>query len=55
MSLSRYSEIFKTLGASGRPDPTAEGDDTDQGQEFTLLFVDDEEGVLSAMKRIFME
>ena len=55
MNLSRYSEIFKTLGTSGRPDPTAEGDDTDQGQEFTLLFVDDEEGVLSAMKRIFME
>ncbi len=56
--MSRYSELFKAA-PPGTDGETIVGDAPENGSEeeqaFTLLFVDDEEGVLSAMRRIFME
>jgi type II secretory ATPase GspE/PulE/Tfp pilus assembly ATPase PilB-like protein/FixJ family two-component response regulator/RNA polymerase subunit RPABC4/transcription elongation factor Spt4 len=56
--MAKYSELFKTAAKGGGPDQIAEIIDpdcleTDQG--FTLLFVDDEEGVLKALRRIFLD
>ena len=56
--MSKYAELFK--GAAGetavmeRNEPIEEG--SRQKQEyFTLLLVDDEEGVLKAVRRVFLE
>lgn len=56
--MAKYSELFKaatadTAGEATVDDSFETGSDVEQA--FTLLFVDDEEGVLSAMRRIFME
>ena len=52
-----YSQLFKsTTSAAKSTDDTLELETQIQGQEaFTLLFVDDEEGVLNALRRIFMD
>ena len=53
--MSRYAELFKLGGREERSVESAEPA-TGRGEApFTLLFVDDEPGVLSAMRRIFME
>lgn len=57
--MSRYSDLFKTFGRRASPD--GETEDLPEGiiageeQAFTLLFVDDEESVLSSLQRIFLE
>ena len=57
--MSRYSELFKPFarrdlsGAEAGEFPDRE--DTGVEQQFTLLFVDDEESVLSSLQRIFLE
>ncbi|HEY6871886.1 MAG TPA: ATPase, T2SS/T4P/T4SS family [Geobacteraceae bacterium] len=57
--MAKYSDLFKSIGGKEEPvfpqeaPPGADAAGADQA--FTLLFVDDEEGVLSAMRRIFME
>ena len=49
--MPRYAEFFKrTAGPDSRPDPP----DGAKAQKYTLLFVDDEENVLKALKRIFL-
>lgn len=57
--MSRYSELFKTFGRGELPEADAVEPidvDTPAGEQlFTLLFVDDEEAVLSALQRIFLE
>ncbi len=57
--MSRYSELFKSFGRRelAYDDPGDLADrEGDQGRSlFTLLFVDDEESVLSALQRIFLE
>lgn len=56
--MAKYSELFKAVARGDQPDATYEEapeTDPEKDQAFTLLFVDDEEGVLSAMRRIFME
>ena len=57
--MAKYSELFRAVN---RPDETAQSADEPlvvEGEkaprQFSILFVDDEEGVLSAMRRIFME
>lgn len=52
-----YSQLFKaTTSATKSADDALELESQTQGQEpFTLLFVDDEEGVLNALRRIFMD
>lgn len=57
---SRYADIFKTIGTQKADtvisDTSAELDLQPQAeQSFTLLFVDDEENVLNALRRIFLE
>lgn len=55
--MSKYANLFRDMGS----DPAAAKGkavldvDTPQQNQFTLLFVDDEENVLSALKRIFIE
>lgn len=55
--MSKYAGLFREMGT----DPAAAGGsavveiDSPSHGTFTLLFVDDEENVLSALKRIFME
>ncbi|MBI5639677.1 MAG: Flp pilus assembly complex ATPase component TadA [Nitrospirae bacterium] len=59
--MSRYSELFKTVSKDYAPDISLadsapelqRGPQKDGG--FTLMFVDDETGVLNALRRIFME
>lgn len=52
--MSKYAELFRPEGSTaGNETPPATVERNEQ--QFTVLFVDDEEGVLSAMKRIFME
>ncbi|KAF0219767.1 MAG: response regulator [Geobacteraceae bacterium] len=56
--MAKYSELFKAVARGDQPDATLEEapePGAERDQAFTLLFVDDEEGVLSAMRRIFME
>jgi FixJ family two-component response regulator len=57
--MSKYRELFRTMAGGGLPVPAPEeGLETDlsgREQGFTLLFVDDEEGVLHSLRRIFME
>ena len=51
--MSRYAGLFS---AAGRGDEELIKDEAAAAQpRFTLLFVDDEEGVLAAMRRIFIE
>lgn len=52
-----YSQLFKSAtSATKTPDDALELESQTPGQEpFTLLFVDDEEGVLNALRRIFMD
>lgn len=52
-----YAHLFKTSPAGQKsPDDSIELDTPETiQQEFTLLFVDDEEGVLNALRRIFMD
>jgi len=53
--MSRYAELFKTV-TTGAPPPVEPSQDSGGGSEvFTLLFVDDERGVLNALKRIFID
>jgi type II secretory ATPase GspE/PulE/Tfp pilus assembly ATPase PilB-like protein/FixJ family two-component response regulator/RNA polymerase subunit RPABC4/transcription elongation factor Spt4 len=52
--MARYANLFSGGGAVDL-DSALEPDTSRKGQAFTLLFVDDEAGVLSAMQRIFME
>lgn len=51
--MSRYANLFGATKADS--DSSLESGVGSEAQPFTLLFVDDEEGVLSAMRRIFME
>ncbi|HEX9022808.1 MAG TPA: ATPase, T2SS/T4P/T4SS family [Geobacteraceae bacterium] len=56
--MAKYSELFKVAAKGGGAPPGAEIIDTDSfegDQGFNLLFVDDEEGVLHALRRIFLE
>ena len=52
-----YSQLFRTTAAAtNKADDALELESQQQRQEpFTLLFVDDEEGVLNALRRIFMD
>ncbi len=58
--MSRYAELFKTV-TRGEALPAEPTEGTDRGgrdeetEAFTFLFVDDEEGVLNALKRIFLD
>jgi type II secretory ATPase GspE/PulE/Tfp pilus assembly ATPase PilB-like protein/FixJ family two-component response regulator len=56
--MSKYSELFKIVNHDTPPEaPVKALEEEDPGKDgaFTLLFVDDEEGVLNAMRRIFMD
>jgi len=52
-----YSQLFRTATAASKAvDDALELEPQQQRQEpFTLLFVDDEDGVLNALRRIFMD
>jgi len=52
--MSKYSELFKA-GVKPEERVAAAGQKSEPPQSFGILFVDDEAGVLSAMRRIFME
>lgn len=55
--MSKYAGLFRDMGsdsAASKGNETVEIDTTSR-TDFTLLFVDDEENVLSSLKRIFME
>lgn len=55
--MSKYASLFRDMGgdsAAAKGNEAGESD-TDSRADFTLLFVDDEENVLSALTRIFME
>ena len=57
--MSKYSELFRAVARSGDKDLSSaeEGEQvlTDIPSAFSLLFVDDEDRVLSAMRRIFLD
>ena len=57
--MSRYSELFRAVARGeteeAPQDVSLPADTPENDRLFTVLFVDDEEGVLSAMRRIFME
>ena len=57
--MSKYAELFKTVttGESAHAEPPEEAGSKGQGDRggFTFLFVDDEESVLNALKRIFLD
>jgi len=54
--MAKYAELFRSLAgeqaASARETPA---EATDEQTDFTLLFVDDEAGVLRSLRRIFLE
>jgi type II secretory ATPase GspE/PulE/Tfp pilus assembly ATPase PilB-like protein/FixJ family two-component response regulator len=55
--MSKYAELFRQAGGSS-PGLTPEGvpeERREEREDFTLLFVDDEPGVLEALRRIFLE
>lgn len=52
--MSKYSGLFGAAGRGEKEEPAREPQD-DRVRKFTLLFVDDEDGVLAAMRRIFIE
>ncbi len=57
--MPKYADLFAVTGGKGTPPvpaaARAEKEATEAGGPFTLLFVDDEEPVLSALRRIFLE
>jgi type II secretory ATPase GspE/PulE/Tfp pilus assembly ATPase PilB-like protein/FixJ family two-component response regulator len=54
--MSKYAELFKSMGGQeGSSEPSSLNDPVTLEQSFTLLFVDDEENVLHALRRIFLE
>ncbi|HEX8960202.1 MAG TPA: ATPase, T2SS/T4P/T4SS family, partial [Geobacteraceae bacterium] len=56
--MSKYSELFKSMAggmAGAVPEEAPEIAPSGAVRGFTLLFVDDEEGVLNSLRRIFME
>jgi type II secretory ATPase GspE/PulE/Tfp pilus assembly ATPase PilB-like protein/FixJ family two-component response regulator/RNA polymerase subunit RPABC4/transcription elongation factor Spt4 len=57
--MSKYSELFRSpeKGEPREPsaDETRSGEEAGKSDVFTLLFVDDEIGVLNALRRIFLE
>ncbi|GAB4301960.1 MAG: hypothetical protein Fur0034_16340 [Desulfuromonadia bacterium] len=53
MTVSPYASLFRKIGRDG-DDRQPEGE-SPLREGFTLLFVDDEEGVLAAMRRIFLD
>ncbi len=55
--MSSYSHLFKSAPAAARSAEERPGPDqsVNQQQEFALLFVDDEEAVLNALRRIFVD
>lgn len=57
--MSKYSELFRTTAKGDHPATPQEDvtDNTPAGEErgFSMLFVDDEENVLRALERIFLE
>ncbi|MBI5213262.1 MAG: Flp pilus assembly complex ATPase component TadA [Nitrospirae bacterium] len=55
--MSKYAELFKAVKKDGSEDEIIRsGEMPDSGQKrFTLLFVDDEENVLHALRRIFLD
>src|SRR6185369_2234786 len=52
--MSRYAKLFSTAG-KGEQEELACVSQGEGDRKFTLLFVDDEEGVLAAMRRIFSD
>jgi type II secretory ATPase GspE/PulE/Tfp pilus assembly ATPase PilB-like protein/FixJ family two-component response regulator len=50
-----YAELFRNMGGDNSGKVQTVEPDLPAPSEFTLLFVDDEENVLSSLKRIFME
>jgi len=52
--MAKYSELFRAENAVPTNEPPLAVTERN-GQQFTILFVDDEESVLSAMRRIFLE
>lgn len=52
--MSRYAGLFSAAG-KGEQEDFSRDQQVGGERKFTLLFVDDEESVLAAMKRIFME
>lgn len=56
--MSKYAGLFREMGSdpvAARGNEAVEVDAASTTTDFTLLFVDDEENVLSALKRIFLE
>jgi len=57
--MSKYADLFRTMGSQKPPEASEvvlETDATDMPEQgFTLLFVDDEENVLNALQRIFLD
>ncbi|HIJ94299.1 MAG TPA: Flp pilus assembly complex ATPase component TadA [Desulfuromonadales bacterium] len=57
--MSKYADLFKGMGSLKAPEATDGGVELDASdipeRGFTLLFVDDEENVLSALRRIFID
>ena len=58
--MSKYAELFKSMGGQASPADASNGvveldAPEPASNEFTLLFVDDEENVLNALRRIFLE
>ncbi len=57
--MSKYAELFRTAAKGDSPDMSQEdltdNVHTEKDEGFTLLFVDDEPNVLSALRRIFVE
>jgi len=57
--MSKYAELFKAMGVERQPAPHGDGLEPEKvpfrQESFTLLFVDDEENVLNALRRIFIE
>ncbi len=54
--MSRYADLFRTMSSQKSSDENLDVEATEGSEQiFTLLFVDDEENVLNALRRIFME
>ncbi len=53
--MSRYAGLFSSAGKGEQGGQPKEQQGSSHDPKFTLLFVDDEENVLAAMRRIFME
>ena len=57
--MSKYADLFRTMGSQKTSDVSEDSVDPDASAvaelPFTLLFVDDEENVLHALRRIFID